>query len=423
MFTPAELLLLVESIYAGILDPAAWEAAIAGLCRAFDGEAALLVLTDFGSRKVRSSTFVDIDRKYRDIYFDLAGQRDMSGFYRALATHAQLGAMMTGDQQALAAPNFERSCFHAEWLRAQNALDCVTVLLNPTPSVVGGLNIGRPRRGDSYGEREFAGLRALQPHLLRACQARLRLEDAASVATGALAALDRIDQGVLLVDAKAAVVHANRAAEATLGRSDGLTVTRSVLACDQADDTATLRRLVGEAAVRGPERSGGRMAVRRRSGRRPLSALVAPLPGTGPVSGCRRGDGDGAAGRPRGGSDAGGRCPALGIRPDRRRGADGPGAARLHPARRRRRIARRQPRHRAHAAAARFRQDRHAQPSRTRATDAGAPAVDRAGTGCPVAAGLLISYRSSAVTYQSPCMRATARWSCGRGERNRGQIP
>ena len=78
---------------------------------------------------------------------------------------------------------------------------------------------------------------------------------------GALAALDRIEQGVVLVDAGAAVVHANRAAEAALGRGDGLTASRSVLACDRADDTAMLRRLVGEASAAPAGRPGGPLAV------------------------------------------------------------------------------------------------------------------------------------------------------------------
>ena len=40
MFTTAELLQLVHCIYAGVLDPAAWQAAIAAVCRAFGGERA-----------------------------------------------------------------------------------------------------------------------------------------------------------------------------------------------------------------------------------------------------------------------------------------------------------------------------------------------------------------------------------------------
>ena len=119
----------------------------------------------------------------------------------------------------------------------------------------------------------------MRPHLVRAVQVRLRLDGAVSAAKHALAALDLVGQGVLLVDEGAGVVHATRAAEAALGQADGVRATRSVLACDRADDTARLRRLVGEASARPVPGSGGAMAVRRRSGRRPLSVLVAPLRG------------------------------------------------------------------------------------------------------------------------------------------------
>ncbi len=121
----------------------------------------------------------------------------------------------------------------------------------------------------------------LQPNLLRALQVRLRLNGAASLARDALAALDLVDQGVLLVDASAGVVHANRVAEAALGAGDGVGARHSALACDRPDDTATLRRLVGAVSA-SPAATGGTLAVRRRSGRRPLSVLVAPLRGEQP---------------------------------------------------------------------------------------------------------------------------------------------
>lgn len=282
MFTAEELLALVEAIYAGILDPMAWTSAIERICWAFGGEAALLVLTDHAARRVRSTTFVDIDHGYHDSYFELCGLPDMDGFYATFATYAHRGAL-TGDEVAQASADFHRSRFHDEWLRAQNVMDYIVAPLALTPAMSGGLNIGRPRRGNGYGEREVVGLRALRPHLLRACQARLRLEDANSQAADALAVLDRIDQGVLLVDRTAAVVHANPAADAVLSRNDGLVAPRSVLACDHPDDTAALRRSVGAASARRAEGSGGPMAVRRRSGRRPLSVLVAPLRAGEPI--------------------------------------------------------------------------------------------------------------------------------------------
>ena len=62
-----------------------------------------------------------------------------------------------------------------------------------------------------------------------------------------------------------------------LTQGDGLAAPRAVLACDHSDDTAALRRTVGMASARRTEEPGGSLAVRRRSGRRPLSVLVAPL--------------------------------------------------------------------------------------------------------------------------------------------------
>ena len=276
MFTAAELLSLIEAIYAGILDEAAWQAAIAGLCRAFDGEAALLVLSDPQEIKVRTTIFVDIDADYRRSYFELAVQPDMHGFYHSLATYAHREAL-TGDEVAVVAADFARSRFYEEWLRAQRITDYVAAPMVASPTAQGALNIGRRRPRAAYGDREVEALRLIRPHLLRACQARLRLEDAHAEAAGAFAALDRIDHGVVLVDPHGGVVHANRAADGLLSRGDGLVARHATLACDHAEDGAALRRAIGEASTRRTEGSGGSLAVRRRSGRRPLSVLVAPL--------------------------------------------------------------------------------------------------------------------------------------------------
>ena len=282
MFTAAELLPLIEAIYAGILDDAAWEGAIVRLCRALGGEGAALTLQDACSENLESLTLVEIDQSYKDSYAELARLPDMREAFRAVAKSEASGAL-TAEEMALAVPRIERSRFYDEWLRPQRCMDFVAAPLTPRPGTVGGIFVGRLGPAGQYGDGERGALRLLRPHLLRAIQARLRLNGAVAAARDALAALDGIDHGVVLVDAESSVVHANRAADASLRRGDGLGAARGVLACDHADDTATLRRLVGAASARGMEGSGGPMAVRRRSGRRPLSVLVAPLRTDRPV--------------------------------------------------------------------------------------------------------------------------------------------
>ena len=276
MFTVEEFLHLIETIYAGILDQVAWETSIAGLCRAIGGEAAALSLHDARSFAVVDVVHVNVDSAYQRSYDELIKLPDMAGAFRVMTQAAAVG-VLTAEDLVAGAPGFERSRFREEWLRPQHVLDMIAAPFAPTPTVAGGLYIGRPRAGSRFGSRHLDALRMMNPHLTRAVHARLRLDGVARAAGAALAALDALREGVVLVDAEAAVVHANRAAEAALGRSDGILASRTVLACDHADDTARLRRLVGEASARLPGRCGGPMAVRRRSGRRPFSVLVAPL--------------------------------------------------------------------------------------------------------------------------------------------------
>ena len=287
MFTAGELLALIEGIYAGILDQAAWDAAIARLCRAMGGEAAALSLHDARSNAVLSVDFVNIDAGYQGSYGELVNLPDMAGAYRAVTAAAVSGAF-TGEYLVAAAPDYERSRFRDEWLRPQDVLDMIAAPFLATSAVAGGLYIGRPQAGSCFGTSELGVLRTISPHLAHAVHARLRLDGVASVATAALAALDALNEPILLVDESSAIVHANLAAEAALYRKDGLGTTRSVLACDHADDTATLRQLVGKASARTPLRPGEPLAVQRRSGRRPLSVLVAPLVGKRPVPTGRR---------------------------------------------------------------------------------------------------------------------------------------
>jgi DNA-binding CsgD family transcriptional regulator len=138
------------------------------------------------------------------------------------------------------------------------------------------LAMARPAKAKPFNQTAIDALGSLRPHVLRAEQVRQRLNGAKALVRDAMAALDHIAQAVMLVDSGAAVMHANRTAEVALGSGDGLRSNRAGLVCEHVDDTAKLRRLIGQAPATA---LGGMLAVRRSSGRRPLSVLVAPLRG------------------------------------------------------------------------------------------------------------------------------------------------
>lgn len=111
---------------------------------------------------------------------------------------------------------------------------------------------------------------------------QLRLGAARIRADSATEALDRLALGVALVDQRARVVLANRAAEALSAQADGIGVDASGLCAATPSRTSVLHRLVARAAdhtrIAG---RGGSLQLERPSMRRPLSVLVAPLGATG----------------------------------------------------------------------------------------------------------------------------------------------
>jgi DNA-binding CsgD family transcriptional regulator len=112
---------------------------------------------------------------------------------------------------------------------------------------------------------------AIAPHLVRAVQLNQRLARAEIGHASTAAALHRLEQGVLLTDANARVVFANRAAE-RLFAAGGLKLREKMLGAQASADTAALQAMVASCASAG----GGYVSAAREHGH-PLSLLVIPL--------------------------------------------------------------------------------------------------------------------------------------------------
>jgi DNA-binding CsgD family transcriptional regulator len=95
----------------------------------------------------------------------------------------------------------------------------------------------------------------------------------------ALAGLDGLQQGFLLVDAQARILFVNRVARALLDNRDGLELEAGTLSASDIDGGQTLRGLIASCAAdaNAATGSGGEVALRRGSGRLPLDVLVTPV--------------------------------------------------------------------------------------------------------------------------------------------------
>jgi DNA-binding CsgD family transcriptional regulator len=141
------------------------------------------------------------------------------------------------------------------------------------------LSTGRRLNHPDFDAEDIAVMRTMLPHLVTALRVAQRLATADLRAAGAGTALDRLDTGVILADAAARILFANRTAEAILAANDGLGTDREgVCACGHGA-TRVLRRLIASCAdIRisngGP---GGSIELPRGKARKPLHVVVAPF--------------------------------------------------------------------------------------------------------------------------------------------------
>ena len=193
--------------------------------------------------------------------------------------------------------------FYADWLRPRGAHSGLCEVLLREGSARALLYLGRDRADGPFERDDLQRVSLLTPHVQRACQVAVRLA-AASGAASLDAAMHRLLDPLLVVDARARVTFADPAAEALLATGDGLTIDRSCsgghgqLRAATPNATALLRRLVagaasaagrgardGAGAVFGADDSGGTLVLRRPSKRPALLVLVAPLPAPTRASG------------------------------------------------------------------------------------------------------------------------------------------
>ena len=139
----------------------------------------------------------------------------------------------------------------------------------------------RPRHAPAFDKQDQIFCQRLVPHLQRAIQMHREFAALHGAKDAALAVLDRLPMGVLLLDRGGRALFSNQQARRIFARNDGLIVDRDGLCrAARSDESAILERLIDEAVRTGDGQvagAGGAARVSRPSGLRPLTVLVGPL--------------------------------------------------------------------------------------------------------------------------------------------------
>ena len=140
--------------------------------------------------------------------------------------------------------------------------------------------IARTSASGDFPDAAVSWFSAVVPHLGRAIRARRELDHYRRLANDAMAGLNALQRGVLLVDAKGRVNFANTFAHKVLDDRDGLIIREDALVAQNHPADRRLKQLLRNAAETGRGQAAAAtdaMAVARPSGRPPLALTAEPL--------------------------------------------------------------------------------------------------------------------------------------------------
>lgn len=167
--------------------------------------------------------------------------------------------------------------FYEGWMKPQDQLWGVTGLLLRDDSAQGMISCLRGPRDGPFGESEREILEVVVPHLQRAVLLHQKIAAVNLLNESVVAAFDRWQMGVILLDSSGRVVLMNKAAEKIANQRDGLVVDRSTITASRSTEKRRLRDLIAQAGQAGKSTAKSRvgaMPVSRESLRRPLQVLV-----------------------------------------------------------------------------------------------------------------------------------------------------
>lgn len=263
---------LIGAIYDGVGDPALWQHALVQLSDATHSAAALLVARDRVDPEQSRYVLARVDP---DLYQLFLTRYAKDCPWTRVADRTPTGNVFAVDA-AVPARELIKTEFYAEILRPQQVLhEGVAILARDARRLVG-LSVFRSAKIGHFDSEDLRLLSLVAPHFKRAAQMAWQLATHAAVDAAKSVALDRLDDGVLLLDASGHVLFANRAAEAIIALRDGLTLVREGLRAALPVDTARLQALIAE-TLQGS--AGGTMRVTRPSLGGPFLLLVAPARG------------------------------------------------------------------------------------------------------------------------------------------------
>ena len=251
------------------------------LAKELDAASSVLLLVDRVTGAFNSWSSSPIDRKVMKALHEDYGLTD---FIKKISTDTRQGTILNREA-FLSDREFGKCALFRDILRDANIWHAMGEVVMQVGNAVAVIGFFRPRRGSAFDDANIAIYRRFSPHIERALRLHRVVTRLDMQRNEAAEVLDRLPLGVILVDAGGRVINQNRSAGEITKRADGLGVDGGgICRAEGTREGARLADLIAKAASSesGPGGERGRaMRIPRRSEKRPLSILVAPLTGSG----------------------------------------------------------------------------------------------------------------------------------------------
>lgn len=254
---------LIDQLYDGALDPAAWPAAFTSICALLDADHAVGMVRDNDAANFPLVAAARVEPSNLGRF--VAAAPDAMDMLRGISERRPFDFSSIVPRE-----EFVRSDFFQDVIRPMGGFRAMMTIPFRQHGHDSFVAVCRSERAGDFTETEARILERVVPHITRAMRVRLRIDRGDTRLNAALAAFDQIAAGLVIVDRAMRPVALNRRAEQVVAERDGLAISRHAVEPTDGAIAATLRELVRRAAAddrRTPETRA--LLLRRSSGRPP----------------------------------------------------------------------------------------------------------------------------------------------------------
>jgi DNA-binding CsgD family transcriptional regulator len=271
----------IDRLYAAVLTPAAWPAAVESVTDLLQAEHAIVCVPG-GADGSGAFATVRMDAAHAALISSAEAARLGSRMIREIPIGLAISwPSIVSDR------DWEKSPLYNEIIRPANGFYSVNALVDVPAGEMTGFNFCRPRKAGPFDLGEVDMLQGLLPHFTNVLELRRRLGAAFRENNDLLQVLERMDTGVILADTASRPSFANGRALGIVAQADGLSLAAGRLSAASSAATQRLRQAIAAASTHVPTAfpsgagPGLKLRLKRPSGRPPLLLWLFPIQSLG----------------------------------------------------------------------------------------------------------------------------------------------